>query len=129
MRKGLRSFSIDRVREAEIRPAQAIAVAETELDEVLGSGYGIFSGRDVTWAKLRFSPTAARWVAAETWHPKQKTTIESGGSYVLELPYSDDRELLRDILKHGADVEVLAPASLRSKLKAELASAAKRYSS
>jgi predicted DNA-binding transcriptional regulator YafY len=49
------------------------------------------------------------------------------GRYVLELPYSDDRELLRDILKHGADVEVLAPENLREKVKAALVEAAKKY--
>jgi predicted DNA-binding transcriptional regulator YafY len=32
---------------------------------------------------------------------------------VLEVPYADTRELLMDILKFGADVEVLGPASLR----------------
>jgi predicted DNA-binding transcriptional regulator YafY len=127
MRNGLRSFSMDCVRDAEVRPAGAIDVAETELDAVLGSGYGIFSGRDVMWAKLRFSPVAARWVASESWHPKQRGAHDADGSYVLEVPYSDDRELLRDILKHGPEVEVLEPAALRHKVKVALEAAARRY--
>jgi predicted DNA-binding transcriptional regulator YafY len=127
MRNALRTFSMDRVRYAEVRSAPAIDVKEAELDAALGSGYGIFAGRDVTWAKLRFSPVAARWVAAESWHPKQRAAHEADGSYVLEIPYSDDRELLRDILKHGADVEVLAPESLRERVKAALAEAVRRY--
>jgi predicted DNA-binding transcriptional regulator YafY len=127
MRNGLRTFSMDRVQTAEIRAANAINVPEAELDEVLGSGYGIFAGREVTWAKLRFSPVAARWVAAESWHPKQRGSYEADGSYILEIPYSDDRELLRDILKHGADVEVITPAALREAVRAALASALKRY--
>jgi predicted DNA-binding transcriptional regulator YafY len=127
MRDALRSFSIDRVRDAEIRAAQAIDIADAELDAALGSGYGIFSGREVTWAKLRFSPIAARWVAAETWHPRQRSRHEADGSYVLEVPYSDDRELLRDILRHGPDVEVLAPADLRTRVSAALEESAKRY--
>src|SRR5688572_20625747 len=86
MRKALRSFSMDCVSEAEVRAAQAIDVAEDELDAVLGSGYGIFSGRDVRWAKLKFSPVAARWVASESWHPKQCGGYEADGSYVLEIP-------------------------------------------
>ena len=127
MRKGLRSFSIDCVRDAEVRATQAIDVAEAELDAVLGSGYGIFAGREVTWAKLRFSPVAERWVASESWHPKQRGAFESDGSYVLEIPYSDDRELLRDVLRHGPDVEVLAPESLRKKVSAALLEAVRRY--
>ncbi len=35
---------------------------------VLAAGYGIFSGKAKDWAKLRFTPSAARWVAAEHWH-------------------------------------------------------------
>jgi predicted DNA-binding transcriptional regulator YafY len=38
---------------------------------------------------------------------------------VLELPYADDRELILDILRHGGDVEVLAPPELRRKVRLE----------
>jgi len=127
MRKGLRSFSMDCVRDAEIRAAKAIDISEATLDAELGGGFGIFAGGDVTWAKLRFSPVAARWVAAESWHPKQRGRHEADGSYVLEVPYSDDRELLRDILKHGPDVEVLAPETLRTRVRNALEDAARRY--
>jgi predicted DNA-binding transcriptional regulator YafY len=128
MRKGLRSFSLDCVRDAEAREAEAIDVPFEELDAALGSGYGIFSGTEVAWAKLRFSPVAARWVAAERWHPRQKSTAEPGGTFLLEVPYRDDRELLRDILKFGPDVEVVSPEPLREKVKAALARAAAHYS-
>ena len=127
MRNGLRSFSMDCVKDAEVRSGGAIDVPEDELDQVLGSGYGIFSGRDVTWAKLRFTPVAARWVSSESWHPRQRGHLEEDGSYLLEVPYSDDRELLHDILRHGPDVEVLQPESLRAKVKAALAQATSQY--
>jgi predicted DNA-binding transcriptional regulator YafY len=127
MRKALRTFAVDRIRDAEVRATPAIDVDEAELDAVLGSGYGIFAGREVTWAKLRFSPVAARWVASESWHPKQRASFEADGSYILEIPFSDDRELLRDILRHGADVDVLTPQSLREKVKAALVDTLKRY--
>jgi predicted DNA-binding transcriptional regulator YafY len=127
MRKGLRSFAMDCVRDAEIRAGDVIDVPAAELDAALGSSYGIFSGRAVAWAKLRFSPVAARWVAAESWHPSQKAGYDADGFYSLELPYSDDRELLRDILKYGPDVEVLGPKGLRRKIKEALARAAGQY--
>ena len=81
----------------------------------------------MNWAKLRFTPERARWVSAETWHPKQKARFEEDGSYLLQVPYSDDRELVMDILRHGAAVEVLGPPALRARVQAELASAAARY--
>ena len=65
---------------------------------------------------LKFSAVRARWVQAEEWHPEQKSTVNKDGTYTLEFPYSDERELLGDILRFGADVEVLAPKSLRTSL-------------
>jgi predicted DNA-binding transcriptional regulator YafY len=50
------------------------------------------------------------------------------GSYVLKIPYSDDRELLMEILKYGVDIEVVAPEALRGKVSAVLKEAASRYS-
>ena len=46
---------------------------------------------------------------------------------MLELPYSDSRELLMDILKHGAQVEVLAPHELRDEVAGALRAAAAIY--
>lgn len=112
-RKALRSFSVDAVRKVRVLDQPAIDIAETELDAVLGAGYGIFAGRDVQWATLRFSAERARWVAAETWHPKQRGHFEAQGSYVLELPYADPRELVMDILRHVPEVEVVGPDELR----------------
>ena len=43
--------------------------------------------------------------------------FEPGGRYTLELPYRDDRDLLLEILKHRAGVEVLGPPELRQKVR------------
>jgi len=127
MRDELRNFSVDSILRAEVLEKKAKDVSRTSMDEVLGSGYGIFTGKDVQIAKLRFTPERARWVAQESWHPHQKGTLESDGSFVLELPYADDRELIMDILKFGAEVEVLGPAALKKRVKAEIGKMATRY--
>ena len=97
------------------------------LDELMQSGYGIFSGREVTWATLRFAPERARWVSAEVWHPQQRGAFDKAGRWVLELPYNDPRELMMDVLKHGASVEVIAPDALRARVRAELDAAIGTY--
>lgn len=127
MREDLRSFALDGVREAVILEMPAKEISERKLDETLADGYGIFSGKASSRAKLRFTPERARWVAAEQWHPKQRATVEADGSYVLEFPYADDRELIGDILRHGAEVEVLAPKELRTRVREQLAAATRRY--
>ena len=127
LRKDLRSFAVDAIREAVVKETPAKEVRDADLDEYLGSGYGIFAGRDVEWATLRFTPEAARWVSAQNWHPKQRSSVEEDGSYVLELPYAEDRELVMEILKYGADVEVLAPLALRKRVADLLKEGAERY--
>jgi predicted DNA-binding transcriptional regulator YafY len=128
LRNGLRNFAIDSIQRAELIEKKAREVSLRSMNEALGPGYGIFSGRDLQTAKLRFTPQRARWVAQETWHPKQHGHFASDGSWLLDFPYADHRELIMDILKFGADVEVLAPASLRQRVKDEAARMMALYS-
>ncbi len=109
----LRIFSLDRIRHAEALVDPADASDPDELDRFLGASFGIFSGNAAAWAVLRFSPDASRWVADETWHPDQVGQWVAA-RYELQVPYSDPRELMMDILKYGPEVEVVAPAELRT---------------
>ena len=126
--KGLRTFSIDRISEAKILEQKSKDVSEKTLHRELAGGYGIFSGKADKRAKLRFSPRQARWVASENWHPKQSGQFEKGGYYLLEFPYSNDTELVMDILKYGSGVEVISPSTLRNAVKRQLKAAVSQYS-
>ena len=117
LRSGLRSFSIDAIQALQISGEPSIEIDEAELNRELESGYGIFSGAKTHEAVLRFSPQLARWVSRETWHPDQHSEFDDEGYYILRLPYSQDTELVMDILKHAAEVEVLAPPELRLRVK------------
>jgi len=128
LRRDLRSFAVDAIQDAELCNIVSKEISTAQLDEYLSSGYGIFAGQRLVWATLKFSPKAARWVASQNWHPKQRSRVEVDGSYVLEIPYADDRELLMEILKYGIDVEVVAPEGLRAKVSGILKEAAGRYS-
>ncbi len=127
LRKGLRSFGVDAIRQADILDQRARDVPEEDLDAVYRAGYGIFSGREVHKAVLRFSPEAARWVASETWHGAQKGRHDDQGFYILEIPYSVDTELIMDILRHGPRVEVLEPPQLRRRVREQLRLALAQY--
>ncbi|WIM06416.1 MAG: YafY family transcriptional regulator [Candidatus Nitricoxidivorans perseverans] len=127
LRGEVRSFAVDAIRRVEILEARSRNVPDRTLDAILGSGYGIFSGRKVQWARLKFGARRARWVANERWHPRQKGCFGEDGSYFLDLPYSDHRELVMDILRFGGDVEVLAPLSLRQRVIDELGAARTLY--
>ena len=126
-RKDLRSFAVDSIKKAYITNNKAEEISEKQLQEVFAESYGIFSGKANQRAKLKFSPERARWVANETWHSEQSGTFDQNGNYILEFNYNHDPELLMDILKYGADVEVLAPLSLRKRVKDEISKASNIY--
>jgi predicted DNA-binding transcriptional regulator YafY len=102
VREGLRGFSLDGIRAITSVNKKAIEVPLKHLDQFLAASYGIFAGEAKHTARLKFTPERARWVAAELWHPDQKGSFDESGSYILEFPFADDRELLLDIAKHGA---------------------------
>mgnify|MGYP001029072094 CR=1 FL=1 len=76
---------------------------------------------------LRFTADAARWVADERWHAEQRGHFLLDGGYELTVPYGNPTELVMDILKYGAEVEVVAPEDLRALVKTRLAAALARY--
>jgi len=127
LRNDIRSFAVDAIRAADLLDTRARDVPDARLDEVLASGYGIFSGDRVQWAVLRFTPARARYVSQEEWHPKQRVKWEADGSYQLEVPYASEKELAMDILRHGAEVEVVSPKSLRDDIARRLKAAAAKY--
>jgi predicted DNA-binding transcriptional regulator YafY len=127
LRKGIRSFGLDAIEDVQILDAPAHEVDTDELRRVTLGSYGIFAGQATAWAVLRFTKHRAQWVEGELWHPQQLATREPDGSYLLKVPYSDDRELLGDILRFGADVQVLEPKELRSKVQKTLLEAVGKY--
>jgi predicted DNA-binding transcriptional regulator YafY len=127
LRNGLRSFSIDAINHAEILEKKAENIDDNLLDIELGSGYGIFAGKNVKWATIRFSPERARWVANEKWHPNQISAFLENGAYELKIPFSYSRELCMDILKHGADVTVISPQELINEVIKEAKSLIKNH--
>lgn len=115
--RALRSFSVDRAKQAAGLADPAKSISDSELDSHFGEAYGIFAGEANETAVLRFTPALARWVVDETWHPKHVGATRADGSYELRVLYGDHRELVMDILRYGSDVEVLEPEALRRRLR------------
>ena len=127
MRKGLRSFAVDRVKTATELMDKAKDVSEKDLNDHYASSYGIFTGKANKTAVLRFSVERARWVADERWHPEQVGQYLTDGRFELRIPYRDDRELIMDILRHGVAVEVISPESFRLAVHEQLQRAMMQY--
>jgi predicted DNA-binding transcriptional regulator YafY len=128
-KQAMRSFSADAMEAVKPLQEAALEMDPVVLDAFVGRGYGIFSGGDVQWATLKFSPERARWVVKERWHPQQTSTWTDDGHLLLKLPFTDMRELAMDVLRHGQHVEVLEPLALREATADALRAALALYSS
>lgn len=126
-RNALRSFAVERIVSSVLLDHTALEIIETELNEHFATSYGIFAGKAKQTAVLRFTAERARWVADEQWHPQQQGKFLPDGSYELRIPYANETELIMDILKHGAAVEVIAPEALRDAILQNLRKAQEKY--
>lgn len=111
--RGPRRFALDRINRPRVLDQPARELDQEAMERHFGAGYGIFGGPVRQLAVLRFSSDAARWVADESWHPDQQGRLLADGRYELRIPYGEPTELVMDVLRYGAAVEVLAPATLR----------------
>jgi predicted DNA-binding transcriptional regulator YafY len=126
--EALRRFALDAIREASLlEQPRAKDVPVKAIEAELDAGYGVFSGAKVQWATLLFSPEAAQWVAHEQWHPQQQAALQPDGALTLRVPYADATELVMDVLRHGEQVKVLAPAALVQRVSRQLKDAVQRY--
>lgn len=124
----LRRFALDAIEEATVlahKPARDVAMKKVQ--DAMDEGYGIYAGGTQRRAVLRFDVQAAQWASREEWHPAQKGRWLDDGRFELSLPYVDDTELVMDVLRQGAQVQVLSPPELVTAVRERLAAAAALY--
>ncbi|WP_319380512.1 transcriptional regulator [Thiomicrorhabdus sp.] len=123
-----RSFSIDAIQSCELLTQPVIQHNQDELKHHYESSYGIFNGIAEQVAELKFTPYMRRWMENSNWHPQQSVEVLADESLLIKVPYRHDIELIQDILKFGAEVEVVAPLELRQKVIEKLQAALTQYS-
>ena len=128
VKKELRDFVLSRIRfvGACENPVDA-RVPAARVKDYIRETFGIFRGEKTQNVCLRFAADIAPWIAEQSWHPAQKSRIEKDGRLSLSIPVADFREIKREILRYGAQVEVVSPAELRNELKKEIEKMKKIY--
>ena len=113
----LRTFALSRL--AGLRPTgeRFERPAGFSLEEHLANSFGVFapSGPPAE-VRLRFDPFAARLVQERTWHASQRFAPRADGGVDLTLQVGLSPEVERWVLGWGEHVEVVAPASLRTRV-------------
>ncbi len=118
MREDIRLFHMARIQEAVLTRATFKRDSSDDFSSYLNSAFGIFKGEVLFVAKILFTSTAAELVRQQRWHRDQIIEeVEDG--VLMNLPVSDDRELVMKILQYGAMAKVISPAELRTRIAQE----------
>lgn len=118
LRKDYRLFHMGRIERAKVMEESAKREF-TPTSESLSESFGIFQGAPRYSAEILFSGTAAQLVAKQHWHKNQKLQRVAEG-VILNLPVSDDREIIMKILQYGEMARVISPPELTEKIKKKI---------
>lgn len=119
LRNGIRDFRLNRIEHITMNDETFSAPQGFDFNRYFDSSFGLYKSGKRRNVVLKFGPDHARWVRDEVWHKDQKQRHLTDGSLELEFPVADFKEIIREIMRHGAGVEVLKPADLRELVRAE----------
>ena len=127
LRNDWRDFVLGRMSMCSVESGIFNFRPQEQWQPYLEGTFGIFQNRQKFDVVLKFTPALARWVKGEVWHEGQTEVSLEDGSLIKRIPVSHEQEIMMEILKHGSQVEVLEPVSLRHKIIQEHAAALKIY--
>lgn len=121
-RDAWRNFALDAIAEVS-RETETFSERARPRDDV----FGIYFGDEVQEATLWVSPIAARWIRDERWCASQQDETLEDGALRRRFLYADTTEVVMMVARHGPEVLVESPASLRDEVHGYLARAVARY--
>jgi predicted DNA-binding transcriptional regulator YafY len=125
----VRSFRLDRIRTARMLPTTFEVPTDFDIDDALGAAWSIWQGAGGDRVVLRFPESARQWVDETPWPTRAQRSNVGGGGIEVRLDVASEVEMRPWLLRWGANVEVLEPASLRAHMAETLAAAAALYAS
>jgi predicted DNA-binding transcriptional regulator YafY len=128
LRKGIRTFSFDRIIEVKERYLYFKPQGSFDLDEYLSHSWGIVDDEEVT-VKVRFTAEAADYVLRKKWHPSEQRSMLPDGSVELTYTVAGIDEIKHWIYSWLPDVEILEPVWFRRQAAEELAESLNNHSS
>ena len=126
-RDGLRTFKIERIRELSLTGDRFEPPTRGAIEATLAAAWDIIADQEPTEVTLRFGSAVAARVAETHWHPTETREPGPDGTLMWRATVAGTIEIRLWILSWGADVEVLAPETLRRSVAETLEAAAAIY--
>lgn len=126
LRAALRTFKMERIEQASLLDAHYDIPSDFDPYAHLATSWGVIDDAAVEVC-LHFNERAAPRVRESVWHHSQRLRDLADGGCELTMTVGGIREIRSWVLGWGADVEVLAPAELRTEVAAHAARMASMY--
>ena len=127
-RNEIRVFRLDRIKIAEVLKESYEIPCDFSVYDYFKDAWGIWRNEmGTSTVILQFSRKVSQRVQETQWHHNQKITMNADGTVNWQAEIEEPREMLPWIRGWGADVEVLAPASLRQLLIDEVGRMYEKY--
>ncbi|KJS28757.1 MAG: hypothetical protein VR64_23280 [Desulfatitalea sp. BRH_c12] len=126
LRQAVRLFAVDRIAHLQVSDDLFELPQGFDVNEFMQASFGVFQGEPVQ-VRIRFSPAVAGYISEKIWHPTQTIVTQQDGSVLFSAEVAGIEEIKHWVLKWGAGAIVLAPASLRQAVIAEIGRMAVNY--
>lgn len=123
----LRTYPMDVFKSTHVTDLEAHFLSKEQVDEVLNTGYGAYTGQVRQTAVLDFSPDRADALKRLTWHDENNGTWLESGWYRVSVEYNNEHALIKDILRHCPGILVQEPAALKAKVIEAMQAGLKLY--
>ncbi len=124
---GLRIYSLDRFVDMEELEERFELPKGFDAEEYFHNYFGVIIGEAPEDVRIRVVPDQVKYFRTLPLHGSQKETVQEDGSSVFSYRIAPTFDFVQEILSHGADVEVLAPAELRERISEDVAGMASCY--
>jgi predicted DNA-binding transcriptional regulator YafY len=126
-RAALRTFALPRITAVTLTGANFVRPEDFSPERFFASALGILGGNLNFHVVIRFKAEVADRVQEREWHESQQMRLLPGGGLELRLHLGALAEIERWVLGWGASAEVVAPAELRSRVRATVQALAATY--
>jgi predicted DNA-binding transcriptional regulator YafY len=120
-RNEIRDFALSRIKHIiGLEDSIQSKIKSLDIKQFMDNTYGIFLRGKKVRVNLKFNQEISEFVLEQVWFPGQRTEMKDDGGVILSFPAMDLRELAREILSFGPDVEVVEPKELRQLIEQKI---------
>jgi len=129
-RSNLQTFALDRIHQIDVLFNQKFEVPEWfNAEAYFAHAFGVFAGPDcpVEDIQIRVSPFWRQYLITLPLHTSQKEIVQNNEYSIFSYRLGITPDLINHLISFGPNLEVLAPDSLRTKMKENISKMSEIY--